>query len=52
VCNKDNGKTICQAYNEVLKEAKNDTIIFCHNDIHIITAGYDKIIEELFNKYP
>ena len=51
ICTPQNGKTICQAYNEVLKEAHNDTIIFCHNDIHIITQGYDTIVEQLFIKH-
>lgn len=42
--------SICKAYNEVLKESKNDTIIFCHNDINILTDGFDKIIYDLFEK--
>lgn len=42
--------SICKAYNEVIKESKNDTIILCHNDINILTDGFDKIIYDLFEK--
>jgi len=44
--------SICKAYNEAIKESKNDTIILCHNDVNILTNGFDKIIYDLFEKHP
>ena len=43
---------LTKPYNEVIKEAKNNTIILCHNDINILTKGFDKIILDLFEKHP
>lgn len=45
-------KSICKAYNEIMKESKNDVIIFCHNDVWIKTEGFGKIITDLFLKNP
>ena len=52
ICNKENGKTICQAYNEVIDESPNDIILLCHNDIVMLTDGWNKIIEDLFTNNP
>ena len=43
-------KTLSKVYNEILEEAQNDFIIFCHDDIEFETNKWGKKLLEQFNK--
>jgi glycosyltransferase involved in cell wall biosynthesis len=44
--------SLTQAYNKGIKEAKNDIIIFCHDDIIFDTKNWGNKLIKLFNKNP
>lgn len=46
----NNGESLTKAYNRGLKQAKNDIVVFCHDDIIIETKQWGKKLEKLFNK--
>jgi len=46
----NNGESLTKAYNRGLKLAKNDIIVFCHDDIIIETKQWGKKLEKLFNR--
>lgn len=43
--------SICKAYNEILDESDTDIVVLCHNDIRMMTKGWNDIIVKLFDKY-
>jgi glycosyltransferase involved in cell wall biosynthesis len=45
-------KSLTQVYNEILKEAKNDIIVFCHDDLEFDTKNWGEKIIKIFNKNP
>ena len=46
----NNGESLTKSYNRGLKQAKNDIVVFCHDDIIIETKQWGKKLEKLFNK--
>ena len=48
----NNGESLTKAYNRGLKEAKNDIVVFCHDDIKIETKQWGKKLIKLFDKHP
>ena len=45
----NNGESLTKAFNRGLKQAKNDIVVFCHDDITIETKQWGKKLEKLFN---
>ena len=57
ICNEETKLTITKAYNEIINEARYDTILLVHDDIEFINVMYylarpKYILPELFLKYP
>lgn len=44
--------SLTEAYNKGLKEAKNDLIVFCHDDLIFDTKNWGSKLVKLFNKNP
>src|SRR5690349_21085161 len=45
-------KGICELYNEGAKQAKNDILVFMHEDIEMKTADWGVKVLEIFNANP
>jgi len=45
-------KGLAQVYNEILNEAKNNIVVFCHDDIEFDTNNWGEKLLKLFNKNP
>ena len=43
-------KSLTKVYNEILREAKNDIVILCHDDIYFDKKYWGKRIIDHFNK--
>lgn len=48
----NNGESLTKAYNRGLKQAKNDIVVFCHDDITIETKQWGTKLLKLFNRNP
>lgn len=48
----NNGESLTKAYNRGLKQAKNDIVVFCHDDLIIETKQWGSKLLKLFNKNP
>jgi len=46
----NNGESLTKCYNRGLKQAKNDIVVFCHDDITIETKQWGKKLIKLFNE--
>lgn len=45
-------KGLAQVYNEILGEAQNNIVVFCHDDIEFDTNNWGEKLLKLFNKNP
>jgi len=45
-------KGLAEIYNEILNEAQNDIVVFCHDDIEFDTNNWGEKLLKLFNKNP
>lgn len=50
VCTPENGKTISEAYNEILKEARYETVLLIHDDVEIIGSADGMFVEDVIAK--
>jgi len=48
----NNGESLTKAYNRGLKQAKNDIVVFCHDDITIETKQWGTKLVKLYEKNP
>ena len=48
----NNGESLTKAYNRGLEQAKNDIVVFCHDDLTIETKQWGNKILKQFNKNP
>jgi len=48
----NNGESLTKAYNRGLKQAKNDIVVFCHDDITIETKQWGDKLLKLFKRNP
>jgi hypothetical protein len=48
----NNGESLTHAYNRGLKQAKNDIVVFCHDDLTIDTKQWGNKLVKLFEKNP
>ena len=48
----DGEMSLPQAYNKGLDMAKNDIVVFCHDDLIFETKGWGQKLQKLFNKNP
>jgi glycosyltransferase involved in cell wall biosynthesis len=48
----NNGESLTKAYNRGLKQAKNDIVVFCHDDLTIETNHWGKKLIKMFDKNP
>jgi glycosyltransferase involved in cell wall biosynthesis len=48
----NNGESLTKSYNLGLKQAKNDIVVFCHDDITIETKQWGQKLIKLFEKNP
>jgi hypothetical protein len=48
----NNGESLTKAYNRGLKQAKNDIVVFCHDDITIDTKQWGEKLLKLFKRNP
>lgn len=48
----NNGESLTKSYNRGLKQAKNDIVVFCHDDITIETKQWGKKLLKLFTRNP
>lgn len=48
----NNGESLTKAYNRGLKQAKNDIVVFCHDDLTIETKQWGNKLIRLFEKNP
>ena len=48
----NNGESLTKAYNRGLKQAKNDIVVFCHDDLTIETNQWGKKLTKMFEKNP
>ena len=48
----NNGESLTKAYNRGLKQAKNDIVVFCHDDLTIETKQWGSKLIKLFEKNP
>jgi hypothetical protein len=48
----NNGESLTKAYNRGLKQAKNDIVVFCHDDLTIETKQWGNKLIKLFDKNP
>ncbi len=46
----NNGESLTKAYNKGLKKAKNDIVVFCHDDLTIETKQWGNKLIKLFDK--
>lgn len=57
ICNEETKLTICQAYNEIINEARYETILLVHDDIEFVNSLYyllkpRQILQRLFFENP
>lgn len=45
-------KGLAEVYNEILNEAQNDIVVFCHDDLEFDTNNWGDKLIKLFNKNP
>ncbi len=50
--NSNGAKGICEVYNLGIKQARYDTLCFMHEDVDIKTAGWGKVVEDIFKQNP
>jgi hypothetical protein len=48
----NNGESLTKAYNRGLKQAKNNIVVFCHDDLTIETKQWGSKLVKLFEKNP
>jgi hypothetical protein len=48
----NNGESLTKAYNRGLKQAKNNIVVFCHDDLTIETKQWGNKLTKLFDKNP
>lgn len=48
----NNGESLTKTYNRGLKQAKNDIVVFCHDDLTIETNQWGKKLIKMFDKNP
>lgn len=48
----NNGESLTTSFNRGLKEAKNDIVVFCHDDITIETKQWGHKLLKMFGKHP
>jgi hypothetical protein len=48
----NNGESLTHTYNRGLKQAKNDIVVFCHDDLTIETKQWGNKLVKLFEKNP
>ena len=48
----NNGESLTKSYNRGLKQAKNDVVVFCHDDITIETKQWGKKLLKHYDKNP
>jgi hypothetical protein len=48
----NNGESLTKAYNRGLKQAKNDIVVFCHDDITIETKQWARKLTKLYERNP
>jgi hypothetical protein len=48
----NNGESLTTAYNRGLKQATNDIVVFCHDDISIETKQWGNKLLKMFEKHP
>lgn len=48
----NNGESLTKAYNRGLKEAKNNIVVFCHDDLTIETKQWGNKLLKQFDKHP
>ena len=48
----NNGESLTKAYNRGLKQAKNDIVVFCHDDITVETKQWGEKLIKLFKRNP
>jgi hypothetical protein len=48
----DGEMSLPQAYNKGLNMAKNDIVVFCHDDLIFETKSWGQKLQKLFNKNP
>jgi len=48
----NNGESLTTAYNRGLNQAKNDIVVFCHDDITIETKQWGNKLLKMFEKHP
>jgi glycosyltransferase involved in cell wall biosynthesis len=48
----NNGESLTKAYNKGLKQAKNDIVVFCHDDLTIETKQWGNKLVKQFEKNP
>ncbi|TXG84558.1 MAG: glycosyltransferase [Spirochaetes bacterium] len=48
----NNGESLTKAYNRGLKQAKNDIVVFCHDDLTIETKQWGNKLIKLFERNP
>jgi len=48
----NNGESLTKAYNRGLKQAKNDIVVFCHDDLTIETKQWGNKLLKLFERNP
>ena len=46
----NNGRSLTEVYNEILKESKNDIVVLCHDDIYFETNSWGNKILKHFEK--
>lgn len=48
----NNGESLTKAYNRGLNQAKNDIVVFCHDDITLETKQWGNKLLKMFEKHP
>jgi len=48
----NNGESLTKSYNRGLKQAKNDIVVFCHDDLTIETKQWGNKLLKAFSKHP
>ena len=49
---KNNGVSLTSVYNEIQKQITEERILFIHDDVQILTVGWAKELDRLFNDNP
>lgn len=45
-------KGICTVYNEALREASGELVVFMHEDVYMMEMGWDEVLRGLFSRMP